>query len=144
VSWPDPRPGMVIRYGYLWLDEHEQGLEECKDRPAAVVVVLDDDQRHPLVTVVPITHTSPADAASAIEIPASTKRRLGLDDDRSWIVLSEANDFRWPGPDLRPLPGRDASTVVYGMLPPALFRIVRQRMVARVRAGKLARVARTE
>jgi len=38
----------------------------------------------------------------AVEISHETKRRLGLDDDRSWIVLTEANRFAWPGPDLRP------------------------------------------
>jgi PemK-like, MazF-like toxin of type II toxin-antitoxin system len=135
---------MVIRYGYVWLHEHEHGQEEGKDRPAAVVIVLDDDPRHPLVTVIPITHTRPADPTTAVEIPSPTKRRLGLDDDASWIVVSEANDFRWPGPDLRPIPGKDASTVVYGMLPPGLFQAVRQRVLDRVRAGAMTRVRRTE
>jgi len=135
---------MVIRYGYLWLHEHRQGQEEGKDRPAAVIIVLDDDPQHPLVTVLPITHAPPSDPAAAIEIPSSTKQRLGLDDDRSWIVLSELNDFRWPGPDLRPLPGKDASTIVYGVLPPDMFQIVRQRVAARVRAGQMTRVRRTE
>jgi hypothetical protein len=135
---------MVIRYGYLWLHEHDQGREEGKSRPAAVIIVLDDDPHHPLVTVVPITHAPPTDVAASIEIPSVTKRRLGLDDDRSWIITSEANDFRWPGPDLRPLPGEGTSTVVYGMLPPALFQAVRERVAARVRAGRMVRVRRTE
>jgi hypothetical protein len=135
---------MVIRYGYLWLHEHDQGQEEGKSRPAAVIIVLDDDPHHPLVTVVPITHSSPTDAAAAVEIPFVTKQRLGLDVDRSWIITSEANDFRWPGPDLRPLPGEDAFTVVYGMLPPGLFRAVRERVATRVRAGQMVRVRRTE
>ena len=102
------------------------------------------DPHHPLVTVLPITHALPTDAAAAIEIALVTKRRLGLDVDRSWIIMSEANDFRWPGPDLRPLPGEDASTVVYGMLPAGLFRVVRQRVAARVRAGQMVRLLRTE
>ena len=106
--------------------------------------IIDDDPLHPRVTVLPITRAPPAEPTAAVEIPSPTKRRLGLDDDRSWIVLSEANEFRWPGPDLRPLPGGDASTVVYGMLPPDLFRIVRQRVAARVRAGRMSRVRRTE
>jgi hypothetical protein len=33
-------------------------------------------------------------------------------------VLSEANDFIWPGPDLRPAIAGDASSVAYGFLPP--------------------------
>jgi hypothetical protein len=39
-----------------------------------------------------------------------TKRRLGLDAEQSWIMITEANGFVWPGPDLRPVPGRDGST----------------------------------
>jgi prevent-host-death family protein len=36
-----------------------------------------------------------------IELPGRVKRRLKLDDARSWVVLSEWNEFVWPGPDLR-------------------------------------------
>lgn len=53
-----------------------------------------------------------------VEIPAATKRRLGLDDECSWIVLTESNRFVWPGPDVRPI---DGETGYYGALPPALF-----------------------
>ena len=40
--------------------------------------------------------TTPARGDAAIEIPAQTKKRLGLDEDRSWIMLTEANRFVWP------------------------------------------------
>jgi hypothetical protein len=33
----------------------------------------------------------------AVEIPAVVKRHLGLDEARSWIVVSEINRFIWPG-----------------------------------------------
>lgn len=46
--------------------------------------------------------------------------RLGLDEDRSWIILTEANRFTWPGPDLRIL-NDDSGIVAYGLLPQALF-----------------------
>jgi hypothetical protein len=68
--------------------------------------------------VLPITHTTPSNADDAIEIPPATKRRLGLDDERSWIVLTESNRFVWPGPDVRPI---DSDTGYSGPLPPALF-----------------------
>ena len=38
------------------------------------------------MTVLPITHRTPADPASAVEIPSPVKRHFGLDDDPSWIV----------------------------------------------------------
>ena len=99
MALPTPVPGLVIRYAYLWRAEHLRGLEEgLKDRPCAVVLVVEDEDGRPTVTVVPVTHSPPYNASDAIEIPPATKRRLGLDDDRSWIVVSEANVFGWPGP----------------------------------------------
>ena len=35
---PVPKPAQVIRYAYLWADEHEAGREEgSKNRPVAIV-----------------------------------------------------------------------------------------------------------
>jgi hypothetical protein len=145
VSFPEPYAGLVIRYSYLWKREYEQGREEgVKDRPCAVVLVVTDDDGEKEVLVIPIAHTPPSDPNSAVEIPIETKRRLGLDAERSWIVVTEANEFVWPGPDLRPLPGRDASTVAYGPLPPRLFAHVRDKFLERDRLEKAARILRTE
>jgi hypothetical protein len=93
----------------------------------------------PLVRILPITHTPPVDATEAVEIPAVTKQRLGLDSERSWIVLTETNDFVWPGPDLRPAVSGDPSSIVYGMLPPRFFAHVRDRVVRRHRLRRLTR-----
>jgi hypothetical protein len=41
-----------------------------------------------VVTVLPISHTPPADSNLAVEIPAPVERRLKLDDERSWVVLT--------------------------------------------------------
>ena len=145
MTLPAPEPGLVVRYAYLWLSEYREGREEgVKDRPCAIVLALADDEGETRVTVLPITHTQPQDSSTCVEIPPETKRRLGLDAARSWIVLSEGNEFVWPGPDLRPLPGGDLGTVAYGFLPPRLFTIVRERFVALGRSGKARRVARTE
>ena len=112
MSLPVPKPGLVIRYAYLWEAEAREGREEgSKDRPCAIVLVVLRGGNHPIVRVLPVTHSPPSDAADTLEIPGATKERLGLDSQRSWVVLSEANDFIWPGPDLRPVPGSDPSTV---------------------------------
>ena len=98
VALPQPVPGLVIRYSYLWLEEHRKGQEEgVKDRPCAVILVTQDAEGEQLVTVLPVTHSTPTNPSLAIEIPAETKRRLGLDDARSWVVLTEANQFTWLG-----------------------------------------------
>ncbi|WP_029005538.1 hypothetical protein [Azorhizobium doebereinerae] len=145
MSFPEPQPGLVIRYSYLWASEAEQGREEgVKDRPCAVILVTQDAGGKRRVLVLPITHAAPADPAMAVEIPAATKARLGLDFARSWIVLTELNDFIWPGPDLRPLAGGDAGSVAFGMLPPGFFRLVRERFLALARALRVEQVPRTE
>ena len=94
--------------------------------------------------VLPITHSAPQRAQDAIEIPPATKQRLGLDSERSWIVIAEANEFVWPGPDLRPVPGRDNSTIVHGTLPPKFFAHVRDRFLERIMREKALAVRRTE
>jgi hypothetical protein len=145
VSLPVPKPGLVIRYAYLWESEARKGREEgAKDRPCAIVLVVLRDGDHPIVRVLPVTHSPPSHAADALEIPATTKQRLGLDGERSWVVLTEANDFIWPGPDLRPVPGGDLNTVAYGFLPPGFLRVVRERL-ERVRRERGTRaVSRTQ
>jgi hypothetical protein len=145
VAFPEPVPGLVIRYSYLWMEEHKRGQEEgVKDRPCAVILVSvnEDDER--VVTVLPISHSPPADPALAVEIPAPVKRRLKLDDERSWVVLTEANRFIWPGPDLRPLAPGDSASVGYGPLPFALFEETRSKFIAAIRAKRASVVPRGE
>ena len=101
-----PQPGLVISYAYLWAREHGGGVEEgAKDRPCAIVAARQVVAGREVVTVVPITHTRPAAAADAIEIPPALKAHLGLDESPSWVVVTETNDFLWHGPDLRPRRG---------------------------------------
>ena len=145
MAFPAPTPGLVIRYSYLWASEHVRGQEEgVKDRPCAVVLATTDEEGDQLVTVLPITHTPPSNPQLAVEIPTLTKRRLGLDDARSWIVLTEANRFIWPGPDLHPSARGDAESVAYGPLPYRLFEEVRLKFLAALRNRTARAVQRTE
>jgi hypothetical protein len=144
VSWPTPAPGLVIRYAYLWQREHLAGREEgVKDRPCAIVIARIDEDGEQRVTVLPITHSPPRHPTEAVELPAATKNRLGLDGARSWVMLAEGNEFVWPGPDLRPIAGAGPASVSLGFLPPALFRIVRDRFLALDRRHKAGVVPRT-
>ncbi len=145
MTFPTPAPGLVIRYSYLWRSEHLRGQEEgVKDRPCAVLLAMTDDEGEQKVIVLPVTHTPPNHPAHAVEIPAATKRRLGLDDERSWIVLTESNRFTWPGPDLRPAISGDPTSIAFGLLPKALFEDVRAKWLALFAARKTQVVARTE
>ncbi len=143
MAFPEPVPGLVIRYSYLWHDEYLEGREEGeKDRPCAIIAAIrTDDNRDTRVLVLPVTHGPPADPDLAIEIPPRIKQRLQPDDARSWVVLSEWNEFVWPGPDLRRVPGSDA--FAYGMMSPGLFASIRNAFLAVVRSRGASRVPRT-
>lgn len=135
-----PKPGLVIRYRFLWRSEHAEGATEgAKDRPCAIVVAARRGPGGDIQTIVaPITHRPPDDPDASIEIPAATCRRLGLDGGRHWLRLDELNRFAWPGFDLRSIPGRPGR-YDYGMLPPGLFQRLRDGILARQKA-RVARV----
>jgi hypothetical protein len=139
---PRPAPGMVVRYGYLWSREAEAGrVEGRKFRPCVIVVAATRQADGRIrVRVAPITHT-PADPARGLRLPDRVKRHLGLDEDASWIVLDEYNEFVWPGPDLRPVSASRPGVWSYGVLPVEVFAEIKARLVA-LRAQR--RVVRPE
>ena len=145
MTLPKPEAGLVIRYSYLWLREHREGREEgTKDRPCAIVLALHNHEGETQVLVVPVTHSPPGNSATALELPTVVKQHLGLDAERSWVVLSESNLFDWPGPDLRRVGDRDNSSVAYEFLPPRFFAELRRRFLALEAAARSTRVQRTE
>lgn len=143
MSLPIPVPGLVINYSYLWGYEHRKGrVEGAKDRPCAVVLVFADAPQ-PQVVVLGITHTKPPVAHHGLELSQLARRRLGLDDQPSWIITTEANMFTWPGPDLRPrYPDRQES-VAFGILPAELVVELRRRFRAHVTSRQIRIVPRT-
>lgn len=142
---PVPEPGLVISYSYLWRSEHARGQEEgAKDRPCAIILAARAAAGETVVTVLPITHSAPTTADDAVEIPLTVKRRLGLDEARSWVVVGEVNRFVWPGPDLRPVSRAEPDRFDFGPLPPALFRRIRDRFLACAAAQRVSIVPRSE
>lgn len=140
---PTPEPGLVIPYAYLWRHEHRKGQEEGrKVRPSVIALAVQSPTGGaPRVTVSPITHTPPAQAEEAIELPPRVKKALGLDDDRSWIVLDEVNQFAWPGYDIRPVPG-SKDRFAYGFIPPKLYDIVIGRILELAAARRVTEISR--
>jgi hypothetical protein len=145
VPLPDPAPGLVISYSYLWHSEYLEGREEGrKDRPCAIIAAIRTvNHSNKRVLVLPVTYRPPEHPGLAVEISAKVKQRLRLDDAPSFVVLSEWNEFVWPGPDLRQLTGADPSSAAYGMLPPGLFALVRDRFLALFNLGAARQVRRT-
>jgi hypothetical protein len=140
-----PAAGSVIRYTYLWADEHSAGREDGrKDRPALVLALaVRAEGGATQLLVLAVTHTPPRDPRDAVQFPATEKKRVGLDDAPAWIVTTEGNAFLWPGPDIRPIPARPPGTLIYGQVSASLLQQVarsylsnrqmqRSRLVARI------------
>jgi hypothetical protein len=142
VGIPTPEPGLVLNYAYLWHDEYLSGSQEGrKDRPSVIVFCATQQaDQTVVVTVLPITHSPPSELLAVVEIPKAIKSHLGLDDNRSWVVVSEGNEFVWPGYDLRKV--TKSGEYGYGYLPPRFFAQVRDAFVAYYRTGRTRTASR--
>lgn len=103
---PEPRPGLVVRYDYLWVREAAAGRHQGKERPACLVAAMDPGPSPRFVVILPITHTRPNRDTIGVEIPPKVGRALGLDDAPNWVIVSEHNVDEWPNAGLTPIPGR--------------------------------------
>jgi hypothetical protein len=116
----------VICYEFLWSHEVAAGLDRGVKKRPAIISSVEKRDRATYVTVVPITHLKPDDGKPAIELPPRVKAHLGLDQEKSWIICDELNEFAWPGDDIYPIPGGAMSAYDYGEIPPALFEKIRE------------------
>jgi hypothetical protein len=141
MAKPDPQGGLVIRYDYLWLWEKQKGrVDGSKQRPCAVVISVPEKGKKPLRALVcGITHSEPGLPEEGIELPTKVKAHLGLDADRSWIIVSEANLVEWDDPGIVPTQSGDWS---YGFLPPSLAGEIAKRVLNRHNSGRLPLVRR--
>ena len=135
MALPDPKPGLIVRYDYLWSHEAAAGRDQGKDRPACLVAASDSLSKPRYVVLLPITHSPPDVDTLGIEIPPKVKRALGLDDAPSWVVISEHNIDEWPNAGLSPIPGR-SEVFSYGFIPPGLFAQIKARFLELARQGK--------
>ena len=138
---PEPRPGLVIRYDYLWSRESAAGRDQGKERPACLVAATDPTTSPRFVVILPITHTRPDKDTVGVEIPARVREALGLDDAPSWVIVSEHNVDEWPNGGLAPLPGRPG-VFRYGFTPPGLFAQVKARFLELYEKGRAGGVRR--
>ncbi len=145
MPYPTPEVGLVIGYSYLWQNEATQGrVEGRKNRPCAIIFSIRNEEDEQVVMVLPITHTEPEVNQNGVEIPKVIKCRLGLDGERSWVIISELNKFVWPGPDLRVTLHEQTGQYAYGFLPPKFYKEIRDKLVSLHKNDKVRSVARTE
>jgi hypothetical protein len=93
-----------------------------------MILVVENTDGEQIVTVAAITHSMPHNLDVSIEIPAKVKAHLGLDGERSWIILDDFNQFKWPGYDIRPITNTN-ERYAYGLLPPLLYEQIRQKII---------------
>jgi hypothetical protein len=77
---------------------------------------------------------------TAVEIPEQVGSHLGLDEMKSWVVVSEYNIDRWPTPGMTSVGA--TGKFAYGVLPPRLFSAIRETFVATVERGRARAVRR--
>lgn len=135
MALPEPTPGLVIRYDYLWNAEAKEGRLQGKDRPACLVVANDPSAEARFAVILPITHARPSRGSVGVEIPLRVRAAMGLDDEPCWVIVSEYNVDEWPNAGLRPLPGRPR-TFSYGFLPPRLFADIKATFLELARSGE--------
>lgn len=141
MALPDPKPGLIVRYDYLWSREAAAGRDQGKDRPTCLVAASDSLTRPRYVVLLPITHSMPDAGTIGIEIPAKVKQAIGLDDAPSWVIISEYNVDEWPNAGLSPIPGRPGS-FSYGFIPPGLFAQIKAKFLELARQNKSGAVRR--
>jgi hypothetical protein len=141
MVFPEPKPGLIVRYDYLWTHEAATGRDQGKDRPACLVAATDSMVRPRYVVLLPITHAPPSGNTVGIEIPAKVRKAIGLDDAPSWVIISEHNIDEWPNGGLSPAPGKRGK-FSYGFIPPGLFAKIRVSFLDLARAKKSGAVRR--
>jgi hypothetical protein len=128
VALPEPKSGLVIRYDYLWTHEAAAGRDQGEDRPTCIIAAIDSLMRPRHVVLLPITYKPPTGDTVGLEIPTKVKQAIGLDDARSWIIVSEHNVDEWPNAGLAPVPAKPG-VFAYGFIPPGLFRQIKARFL---------------
>lgn len=129
---PEPKPGMVINYEYLWARQHNKGWRRAeKIRPCAILAVI-EDKDETTVYVSPITHTAPYHPDESIQLSPQTNLRLGLDrpgqECERWLMVNEVNKFTWPGNLVRAVPYSEPRDYVYGVLPECVLKLAREKL----------------
>jgi hypothetical protein len=143
MPMPRPEPGLVIGYSYLWRAEADGGAEDARKPRLSAVVFVTADEGGRTVNGAPDHASDSAPKKRCHRNSFSNQEAARPRGERSWVIVTEANEFVWPGPDLMPI-GRGRTNFAYGYLPPALFRMIRDAFVANWRRGARRTVKRSE
>lgn len=140
----EPKPGLVVRYDFLWKEEQRAGVESGKDRPCAIVLTSTerpDGSKDVLLCA--ITHTPPGKGETAVKVPAAVANHLGLDESPSWIKTDQVNRLVWEkGRIPYGISPAAKGEWTFGMVPQALGRQVFEQVRDKARQRTLRTVDR--
>jgi hypothetical protein len=109
----EPSDGLVISYNYLWAREYDRHEESGrKARPACVQIIVASGKGGAVVALFPITSQPPQAERTALEIPETEARRVGLTIP-SWIIIDEWNLDDLAKPRTLPIPVRSGRSVPF-------------------------------
>jgi hypothetical protein len=132
----EPANGLVISYNYLWAREYDRQEESGrKARPACVQIIIARSESGVVVALFPITSQPRQPGRTALEIPETEARRVGLTIP-SWIIVDE-----WNLDDLAKSPHLADSRPI-GLFSAPFMRRVRSEAAARIRARRYRSVPR--
>lgn len=140
----EPKPGLVVRYDFLWKEDATAGQESGKDRPCAIVLAsTEKDDGSRTVLLCAITHSPPSDGETAVEMPPAVAKHLGLDDEPCWIKTDQVNLLDWQkGRIPYGISQARKGEWSYGEIPAALGQRVTQQISEKARAKSLQTVRR--
>lgn len=138
MALPEPRPGLVVGYDFLFREQVDAGMENAsKPHPAAIILVVKHDLQT-RVSLVAISHSPPSlsDDRYRLKLTAAECREMGLDAGNHWVNLRDINSFDWPGYDLvKSAPG---ASYTYGSMSKGTF----VRIVEALKAAAFRSIAR--
>lgn len=142
----EPKPGLVVRYDFLWKEEQRAGIVDGKDRPCAIVMTSaerTDGSKDVLLCA--ITHSPPAKNETAVKIPPAVAKHLGLDHEQSWIKTDQVNRLTWEkGRIPYGISQAHKGEWSFGMIPRGLGEQTFEQVRAKARSRALKTVSRDE
>jgi hypothetical protein len=90
---PELRPGLVLRYPYLWARQAQAGeTEGRKTRPVCLALTLGTDEGVTRLVLLAITSRPPGPDRNAVAVPDIERHRAGLaGHPAAWVIVDEYN-----------------------------------------------------
>jgi hypothetical protein len=130
--------GDVFHYPYLWLSDHERGIDNPKNRTTCLVLKTKDPPGITHLVILAISDRLPDNPEDAIEAPQIEVQRGGLNPARrAFVNISEYNV------DALPFSHHyDPNSPTFGRFSRSFAELLARSLAAKIRGGKARRLSR--